>query len=193
MKPLTIVLFAFSLLLLGCTPKTLEKTSSASISNEEQTAKFPEGWLGQWSGTLDIIRGAGKVQSLPMKMQIQATDKEGEYNWLTTFGDKAETAKPYLLKTVDAANGLYIIDEQNSIVIETYLFDNKLVSWYVVQGNLILASFEKRGANIVFEILAGTEKEVSITGETEVDGEAIPAVKTLPFNVMQRATLTREK
>ena len=185
-----------AVLLIACTPKTMEKSSATVAktpisSNEQVDAKFPDAWLGNWQGTLEIIKGSGLVQSLPMKMSIKPTDKPGEYHWLTTFGDKTETAKPYLLKTLDATNGLYVIDEQNSIIIESYLFDNKLVSWYVVQGSLILASFEKRGDQIVFEILAGKEKEISITGDKEVEGEAIPAVKTLPFNVMQRAFLSR--
>jgi len=110
---------------------------------------------------------------------------------------KTETKFPdgwlaYTLKTLDAENGLYVVDEENSIKLESYLFENKLVSWYVVQGSLILASFEKRDSQIVFEILAGKEEAVSVTGGEEVDGEPIPEVKTMPFTVMQRAFLSRE-
>ena len=111
---------------------------------------------------------------------------------MTTFGDQEATEKPYLLKLVDRSKRLYVIDEQNSIVIESYLFDNKLVSWYTVMGSFIQATFEKRGTDLVFEILAGSETAISITGNTKQGEEEIPEVKTMPFNVMQRAVLTRQ-
>lgn len=188
------ILFLFCILFftgLGCTPQTGDIVV-APVTNSITTMPFPESWVGEWTGELEIWKGSGVAQRIPMKMSIKPTDKADEYHWLTTFGDQAETTKPYLLKATDAENGLYVIDEQNSIVIESYLFDNKLVSWYVVMESLILATFEKRGAEIVFEILAGSEKPISTTGGEKVEEEDIPEVKTLPFNVMQRAVLRRE-
>jgi len=154
MKNLKFTLFIAVLAFLSCTPKTVEQVvQTPAPTNVKIDTKFPEGWLGEWKGELKITKGSGVVQTLPMKMRIEATDLTGEYNWSTTFGDKAETNKPYRLKTLDKENGLYVMDEENSIKLETYLFENKLVSWYTVQGSLILASWERRGPNIVFEIL----------------------------------------
>jgi len=197
MKALKLTLIAAVLILLSCTPKTVKRsvvttTPTPSPTNVETDTKFPDSWLGKWKGELKISKGSGVIQTLPMKLSIQLTDKAGQYSWLTTFGDKAETAKPYILKTLDEENGLYVMDEENSIKLESYLFENKLVSWYVVQGSLILASFEKRAATIVFEILVGKEEAVSVTGGEAVDGEMIPEVKTMPFTAMQRAFLSRE-
>ena len=197
MKTLKFLLVVITLSLVACTPKVTEKRTNTSLptapsSNVKTDTKFPDDWLGKWKGELKISKGSGLVQTLPMHMRIEATDKVGEYSWLTTFGDKAETSKPYILKTLDAENGLYVVDEDNSIKLESYLFENKLVSWYVVQGSLILASHEMRDGQIVFEILAGKEEPVSVTGGEEVDGETIPEVKTMPFTVMQRAFLERD-
>ncbi len=189
------LLSVFFLFLLGCTPKMEEKVMAPPASVPVQTNpkdSFPHTWVGKWTGELEIWKGSGKVQAIPMTMEIEPVGNTGEFHWKTTFGDKTETTKPYLLKTTDETNGLYVIDEQNSIVIESYLFDNKLVSWYIVAENLILASFEKRGELVVFEILAGSEKPVSTTGGQKIDEEDIPEVKTLPFSVMQRAILSRE-
>lgn len=180
-----------------CTPKTGEIARTQTpvpVAGDvvQDTLPFPVSWVGDWVGELDIWRGSGKAQTVPMTMSISPADQPGTYYWKTVFGEDEATTKPYLLKTTDAANGLYVIDEQNSIVIESYLFDNKLVSWYIVMENLILASFEKRDDHIVFEILAGSEKPVSISGGQRVDEEDIPSVKTLPFTVMQRAILRKK-
>ena len=56
---------------------------------------------------------------------------------------------------------------------------------------MIQATFEKRGEEMIFKILAGSEEPVSTTGGEKAGEEDIPEVKTLPFNVMQRAVLTR--
>lgn len=197
MKTLKFILIATALTLVACTPKVTEKvlkltSPSPNSLNVNLDTKFPDSWLGKWKGELKISKGSGVAQTLPMSMSIEKTDKAGEYSWATIFGDKAETSKPYTLKTLDAANGLYLMDEENSIKLESYLFENKLVSWYVVQGTMILASFEKRDSQIVFEILAGKEDPISITGGKETGEDVIPEVKTMPFTVMQRAYLSRE-
>ncbi|MFK7807177.1 MAG: hypothetical protein AB8F74_05170 [Saprospiraceae bacterium] len=193
---LSTILVILFILSLGCNPKIADKTIVADKSQIDSSSKdvlpFPESWVGIWTGVLHIWKGNEIAQSIPMKTRIGLTDKKDEYHWVTTFGDKAETEKPYLLKVIDSKKGHYVIDEQNSIIIESYLFDNKLVSLYSVMGNMIQATFEKRGEELIFEILAGKEEPISITGGTKVGEEEIPKVKTLPFNVMQRAVLTKE-
>ena len=127
MKILKFILIGATLFFVACTPKVTEKViqiapAVPTSTNVEMDTKFPESWLGNWKGELKISKGSGVVQTLPMNMSIETTDKAGEYSWLTYFGDKAETSKPYTLKTLDAENGLYVIDEENSIKIESYLF-----------------------------------------------------------------------
>ena len=193
------LLYILLLIGVGCTPKITEKTVNSAppkkvetVNSTKDTLSFPESWVGEWTGELEIWKGSTVVQKLPMNMSIVPIENSGDFHWKTTFGDQAETTKPYLLKTTDKDKGLYVIDEQNSIIIESYLFDQKLVSWYVVMENLILATFEKQGDQIVFEILAGSEKPVSVTGGEKVGEDEIPEVKTMPFSVMQRAFLSRK-
>ncbi|HHS95715.1 MAG TPA: hypothetical protein ENJ45_03930 [Phaeodactylibacter sp.] len=184
----------------ACHPKPVDNTLTPApapppplpLDNSTElkdSLPFPQSWVGKWKGDLNIWQGTKIVRTIPMNMVIAPTDSTGQYHWTTTFGDKADTEKPYTLKTVDAEKGHYIIDEHNSIIIESYLFDNRLVSWYTVMGSLILASFEKKEEEIEFLILAGSEKPVSTTGGTKIDEEDIPEVKTMPFNVMQKAVL----
>jgi len=158
----------------------------------EKAASFPDSWLGSWEGDLNIYKGALKVQSIPMEMKITAADSLGNLSWSTKYKTQESIEKPYTLKTVDLEKGWYLLDENNSIKIETYRFDNKLVSWYEVQGTMIQAAYEYRDGQLIFEILAGKSEPASITGGTKVEEEEIPAVKTWPLNLMQRAILQRK-
>jgi hypothetical protein len=50
-------------------------------------AQFPETWQGDWTGTLDIFNGSGKVQSVEMTVEIHKIDTstQGRYisDWFT--------------------------------------------------------------------------------------------------------------
>jgi len=168
-----------------------------TLLSPKDTLPFPESWEGTWTGELKIWKGSTIVRSIPMETIIAPTALADEYKWVTSYetenSEEDNVEKPYVLKILDREKGLYLIDEKNSILIESYLFDNKLVSWYTVGKSFIQATYEKRGAEIVFEIFAGGREPVSVTGGTKIDEEDIPTVETMPYNVMQRAVLKRKK
>ena len=99
--------------------------------------------------------------------------------------------RAYDLLILDATKGLYKVDENNAIAMESYYFADKFVSLFEVQGSLLLSSVEKRGDDLIWEIFAGSMKPVSVTGDTIMGIDTIPAVQTFPINVMQRAILKK--
>lgn len=99
--------------------------------------------------------------------------------------------RPYTLKTIDKEKGIYLVDEYNTIKLESYLFGNKLISQYIVMGNQITIMEEKQGNSIIFEVIMSKNEPVSTTGGQKVDGEDIPEVKTYPVTVYQKALLHR--
>ncbi|MEO1516055.1 MAG: hypothetical protein AAFV95_13615 [Bacteroidota bacterium] len=188
-------IFGLGVLLWACNPKvsdSAQASAEAAVESAGQMGSFPDAWVGTWVGALDIYRGTKKLQSVPMEIQIGANDGRGRYSWTSTFLGKDTIVKPYELQTIDAAAGKYVMDEKNSIKIESYLHDQKLVSWFEVQGSLISATYEIINGQLVFEILAGSDKEVSTTGGTQFEGEDIPPVRSFPIGTMQRGVLTKK-
>lgn len=154
---------------------------------------FPASWAGSWHGTLEIFNGKGKVQSVPMWVEIHKIDtsSEGRYTFGLVYGSKETDWRPYELVPVNPQMGVWRVDEKNSIVMESYLYGPKLLCWFVVSNNRILCTYEKQGDEMIFEVFSGTETAVSTTGNTKQGEEEIPEVKTYPFSVFQRATLKR--
>jgi hypothetical protein len=145
---------------------------------------FPESWFGNWVGTLDIYNAKGKQQSIPMECIMSSTDTAGVYNWSIIYGeDRVKGLRPYLLRTIDATKGHYQCDEVNTIKMESYLLGNKLFCYFMVEGNVIISSYE---------IIFGKDKIVSETGNQVFKGDTIPTVKTYPVVISQRATLTKK-
>lgn len=156
---------------------------------------FPLTWQGNWSGTLDIFNAKGKAQSVAMTVEIHQIDtsKEGRYTFGLIYGSKDQDWRPYELVPVRPELGFWKVDEKNSIAMESYLLGPKFLCWFVVQGSRILCTYEKKDEQtMIFEVMAGPEKEASSTGNTKQGEEDIPEVKTYPFNVFQRAELKRQ-
>jgi len=159
------------------------------------SAGFPVSWAGNWQGTLEIFNAKGKVQSVPMWMEIHPIDTSatGRFTFGLVYGSKEQDWRPYELVPVDPEKGLWKVDEKNGIVMESYLYGPKLLCWFVVQGSRILCTYEKTDANtIVFEVMSGKEAPGSTTGNTKQGEEDIPEVKTYPFQGFQRGVLRRD-
>lgn len=159
----------------------------------EEGQAFPYGWVGIWAGELQIYRGDGLKQSLPMQLHLLPLDSVGQYTWTLIYGPDLEKGRrSYVLKTIDAATGRYLIDERNSIAMEAYFFADKLFSRFSVMDNLLLSTTEMRNGQLVFEIISGSLTAASHTGDTTFEGEEIPPVEAFPIVVMQRAVLSRQ-
>lgn len=169
-------------------------TAISTAQNISDSLSFPASWQGDWTGTLEIFSGKGKIQSVEMRLEIHKIDtsKEGRYTFGLVYGSKEQDWRPYELVPVAPERGVWKVDEKNSIVMESYLYGPKLLCWFVVQGNRILCTYEKTGNHtMVFEVLSGSETAVSTTGLTKQGDEDIPEVKTFPVGVFQRAVLVR--
>lgn len=157
------------------------------------TLAFPASWEGSWHGTLEIFNARGKVQSVPMWVELHKIDTStsGRYTFGLVYGSREQDDRPYELVPVAPEKGLWLVDEKNSIVMESYLYGPKLLCWFVVQGSRVLCTYEKRGDEMLFEVYSGPEQAVSTTGNTRQGEETIPEVKTYPHSVFQRAILKR--
>jgi len=152
--------------------------------------KFPQGWFGTWKGKLKIYSPQGQTQTVPMELTIGNSSESGSYQWTIIYNDDKKAARKYELKEIDKEKGFYAIDEKNSIEIESYLFHNRLISRFEVNGTLLTCTYEKKGNKIVFEVIAGSENEVSTTGGETLEGKQIPLVKTFPIVTSQRGVLS---
>lgn len=155
-----------------------------------QDSSFPNDWLGVWEGELEIFAGPKKVNSLPMSLEIEIVDSL-TIKYFIRYGTGPDALRPYHLKVIDAKKGHYLLDEHNGIRIETSLVGNRLLSLFEVQNSVIQSTAYLTNDQMYYEILAGSFKPVSMTGDTIVGTDTIPAVSTYPINVLQQAILKR--
>ena len=156
---------------------------------------FPADWTGSYKGDL-LIYGIDSVNMhIKMKLDIVKTANDAIYDWKITYSfNGKKDLRPYRLLVVDKEKGHYQIDEKNSIVIDAYLHNNKVfTSFFKVKNSVVIATYTKSGDAIIFEIISGKDKPVSITGNTKQGEEEIPEVASFLVNGRQKAVLKKSE
>lgn len=180
------------LMLLSC--KTRQKT--IKIDETKDLGKigldFPFDALGYWEGILEIYSVDSLVQSVNMSIHIEETSDNQVYSWQITYNPgENEDQRNYLLLIFNKMKGHYKIDEDNGIVLDAFLLNNKLVSDFEVQGTRLKTINTFLGEKMIFEVYAGPIKEINITGDMKVEDNVIPPVKSFNLTTYQRAVLKR--
>ncbi|MCV6629039.1 MAG: hypothetical protein OIF50_04180 [Flavobacteriaceae bacterium] len=142
---------------------------------------FAKSKTGIWKGDLNIFSKGLLVNTVPMQLEIAATDDSTIFIWKTTYTGDKSVVKDYKLILVDAKTQTYHIDEGDGIILKTYGLDQSLYSLFRVSGSILTANYHTVGTNrMLLEICSS--KELDITGE----------VTNFKVDVLQKARLTRE-
>lgn len=163
-------------------------------STSHQHKTFPDEWLGVWEGTLHIYNHQNILQSIPITLENLPTDSADIFQWVIIYGeDKIKGKRDYVLKTKDKSKGHYVIDENNGILIDAYVVENKLISHFEVMGNHLTSIYERKDDQMIFEIIVNKSFPVQVSGNIKAEGqEDIPEVKSYPIIGYQKAILSRK-
>lgn len=169
-------------LLTDCQPAKLREA-------ESKAEKFPQDWAGEWEGRLNIYKRTGKSMDLYMGLNILPIDSI-RHTFTIIYGEgEKRQERLYEVFQKKGEIGHYIVDEKNSILLDDFLFHNKLFSRFEVEGNLLLVTYEKQGEEILFEVISGKLDPLNETGGQD----SISTVHSYGISVMQKAILRRKK
>ncbi|PQJ32620.1 hypothetical protein BST92_12080 [Nonlabens arenilitoris] len=146
--------------------------------------EFPQDFLGAYKGELKITTSRG-TESIPMEFHLLKTTDSMNYQYKIFYGEE-RSERAYNLKKTHNPN-LYLVDENNGIVLETAYADQTLFSTYEVMGNLLNCTEVFHDDYMEFMITMARVQDTSMTGNAE---SAI--VKNYPLSVMQKAVLFKE-
>lgn len=158
----------------------------------QKSATFPDGWLGIWKGEMHIITAKGIMQKVPMEIHISKGDSADTWNWQMIYRMKKDSpdVRPYVLKLVDKDKQHYVMDEKNSILLDSYFIDNVLWCPFEVQGTYLLTTNEVRGGKMISTIMYGPAAAVRTSGGTDED---TPPVKSFAVKGVQKCVMKRYK
>ncbi|AZQ44511.1 hypothetical protein [Nonlabens ponticola] len=163
----------------------ISEVSTDSIVETKKMKKFPEDFLGIYKGDLIVTNSAGD-QIVPMEFQMLATQNKDKYIYKIKYGVEKET-RNYNLERTSNPN-LFLVDENNGIILESAYANQTLYSIYEVQGNLLQSTEIFYDDRMEFMIGLARVRDTSLTGNEES-----AKVKNYPLSVMQRATLMKQQ
>lgn len=145
---------------------------------------FPQKCEGQWQGMMYIWSHNKLVDSVQVNFTVEPiSDKNGAWIWKTEYiSEKMPMTKNYLLIEKDVAKGIYILDEGDGVILQNYVYGNKLYCLFQVDKIWLTSSYELVGDNLVFEVTSGHKLKNTSKG-----------VKNYSFEILQRVVLTKLK
>ena len=152
---------------------------------------FPKSWVGSYRGQLHLYTIDSIAMRVDMKLDIAQTMNDSIFQWKMTYiFNGNEDVRDYQLKLVDASKGHYMVDENNSILIDAYYRNGILTSFFEVEKSFIISEYKKVGAEIHFDIISA-KNSPNLSGNQQVNGETIPEVLSFPVNGRQEAVLIK--
>jgi hypothetical protein len=156
--------------------------------------RFPESWLGSWSGTLTTTSPPDSVRNqIPITLLIAKDSTGTGYTWRTVFNaDTVRGVRPYRLLTEDAIQGHYATDEGNGVLLDETLVANTLVSVFRVGPRVLHSVYTLYGDTLTHQLTwwdTAATRTAKGTGANAEGGEAITSYRV---RGMQRAVMTRK-
>lgn len=113
--------------------------------------------IGNWKGTMHIYSQGILTDSVPVILEVRQQD-DSVFRWKMHYlSEKNPINKDYHL--VYKKGNYYQIDEGYGIKIDAYLFANRLVSVFEVEGTLLTSAYELHENELYFEVTSGTKEK----------------------------------
>ena len=137
LRPASLLLAA---LLFACGALLVARTEvSAAPAPAAQAAVFPQAWFGRWRGTAQSL-APGAAPQAAVELVVGPTERPERFTWTVVYdGAQGRQERRYTLVAVDAARGLYLVDEGNGIALPHTLLAGALYSQFEVGGSRITA------------------------------------------------------
>jgi len=182
------IILCFCLSSISC--KTTNEFSQKAEDQRIESLDFPKDWSGKWRGDLKVYSGLGLQYSIKMELHLIPQKNSENYDYTIIYDSPERFDKRlYELIVVDKSQGLYLLDEKNTILIESYFMGGKWFQRFDVVESMLNCSIEQIGDQLVWEITSGKTEAISKTGDTSL--EDIFEVNTYPVGVYQRAVLSK--
>ena len=150
---------------------------------------FPAEWFGTWSGPCTTVPVSGKTLEFTMELTIAPTDDPARFKWEIVYVDAGKRhVRPYELLVVDVVKGKCVIDEKNSIRIESTYVAGALYTQFEIGEVRVTGSYRLKDDRILVELITSNLNEPATSGGI---GQT-PPVRAYPTRSVQRAVMTRQ-
>ena len=153
----------------------------------------PVEWEGVWKGTVDIWSYNAKIDSFSMSLEI--TPKDSVWNFVISYNkdpDKPDVRK-YELMVVDSEKYHLAIDEKNSIILDSYFYDNCLYTRFGGMGSDLQSRTCLTQGVMEYEITSNLSEPIRVSGNEVIARDTIPEITSYVLYHVMKARLKKEE
>ena len=153
--------------------------------------ELPKAWEGHWQGTVDIWSYGNEVDSFPMTLTISRLHTSWDFVIDYQRNPERPDVREYRLVTVDSEKNRFAIDEQNSILLDTYLIDNCLMNVFAGMGSSLQTRMCLEGDVLSYEITSNFDGPERVSGGEVMGKDTIPEIKSYEVYSQMKARLRK--
>jgi hypothetical protein len=164
--------------------------SGMLFSQAKPAGPFPKAFTGKWKGKLNWMMAGKPTQTVTMQLIILPADTAGQYTWQIIYGDDKKDNRPYLLKPIDTAKGHWVVDENDGIILDSYVHGNCIHGAFTVMGNTIVDNYCIEGNNMTVEFFSIKLDDKTQSGKGT---DETPTVTSYRVGSYQKGVLVRQR
>lgn len=152
---------------------------------------LPASFVGTWDGSMKMYGGDGALgQEVPMRIEVEAAEPGGAQPFRLIYGDPATSpVRDYQMVPVEGEKNHFLHDEQNGILLDTYLVGDTLYSQFEIGNVRIDSRFRVEGDTLISEM---TTFGVTASRDTRPSADDTTIVRSYPLRGVQIARLVRK-
>ncbi len=156
---------------------------------------FPDDCLGEYKGTLYIdYLGIGIVDSAIVELTFSKTEESNKWNYFNVIDSPkyGKVEKLYTLMQNDLIPDVYVLDENNGLLIDHARIGQGLYSMFEVSGSLLSYKLECIDEEtIYYEIISVRTENAKESSTPEEAGQVFTVKSYLPYTT-QYVTLKKQ-
>ncbi len=158
--------------------------------------KFPEDWIGSYSGDMILGYHNRPNDTIPVDLEIEEVEEDSTWTYRMTYhSDRfGEIVKNYLYVVKSKKDDThYILDEQNGIKMNQTYMNGSFYGMYDVMGNTYVSTLRRTDEGLYFELIAADlNNKLESASIPEANEDAIEVESPL-VTIHQSALLKKQE
>ena len=169
--------------------------SATSLSPKDSLSQFPEDWEGRYEGEMHWYINGQLRGKIPCRHEV-LPQNPGVWSWTTEFDSSQlvpkTVLKDYLLiEDKSQAQGHYILDEQDGILIDMILMGNSFYSQFEV-GNNKITTVDRIEGDLLYKEIIMVPKDKVRKSSAKIGKESFEVTSANSI-ILQKAILKKQK
>ncbi|MGK7393841.1 MAG: hypothetical protein ACNS62_04685 [Candidatus Cyclobacteriaceae bacterium M3_2C_046] len=153
---------------------------------------FPQQLNGIWNGYMYISSYGNYTDTVLVTLSVAETDEPDTWIWHTAYASADfSLEKNYLLKLIDQDKQLYLMDEQNGIGLQAYLYGDILYTIFSLKGQIFHSRYELIDDQLIFEVISGGQTGQDTVNTSENNPDQAGANSSVIVDIFSVANVQR--